>query len=141
MNAIGIRAGYNDGFTSELNYQRFPNENRNLMLEANFGFRDVSSESEYIKIISTVQYVLPLNKEYTFYFGAGAGFGNYETNMQSNNEFITNGILGIGWSNGTLSISFSLDVTPEYRPNSAFKDDVCFDMGLSARIDSNNLNT
>lgn len=134
VNTFGLRVGYNDGITGELNYQRFLNESKSLRLEASFGFRDVSREPEYIKAVSTLQYVLPLNREYNFYFGAGAGFGNYETQVQNNNEFITSGILGIGWSNDILPISFSLDVRPEYRPNSVFRDNVYFDVGLSARF-------
>jgi len=134
MNAFGLRVGDNSGLVLELNYQRYLNDSRSFRLESGFGFKDrQQNEVKHLKWVNTFQHVRNLFGRYNWYVGLGAGFGNYETDLQKKTEFLAAAVIGIGWSS-KIPLNFSIDLRPEYRPNSVFGDDLDFDIGLSLRF-------
>lgn len=132
-NAIGLRAGNNDGLAFEFSYQRHISENQHQRLEFGLGFKD-SNDLEYLKLIGFYQFISKLTGDYRWYMGAGGGLINFANNISNGNSILTAGIIGVEYSETNLPILFSLDFRPEYVFNDDYSDSIGFDIGLSIRI-------
>ena len=74
-NALGLRVGDNDGFGGEISYQRYLSDNNRL--EFDLGFRN-SSDVDAFKLVGLYQWVYPLDNNFNWFVGAGAGLGSFD---------------------------------------------------------------
>lgn len=119
-NTIGLRLGANDGFGSEISYQRkLKDSNR---LEVNLGLKDGFSD---LKLTGLYQWVWNLEDNFNWYAGAGAGL--YDS---SGVGFFASGVVGIEYS-----FDFPLLISIDYRPELGLTNGGGFgsDAGLSVR--------
>ena len=73
-NAIGLRLGDSDGLGAEISYQHaLGSSNR---LELDLGWRNGNSYSAY-KLTGLYQWVFPLDGDFNWYVGAGAGLSSF----------------------------------------------------------------
>jgi hypothetical protein len=100
-NAIGLRLGSNDGFGSEISYQRKLKENNRL--EVNLGLRDGFRD---LKLTGLYEWVWQLEDNFNWYAGAGAGL--YDSDSVG---FFASGVIGIEY-NFDAPILLSLDYRP-----------------------------
>ena len=112
-NAIGLRLGDNDGFGTEISYQRGLSTNNRLELD--LGWRN-SNDVDAIKLAGLYQWVWNIDKGLNWYAGAGGGLGSwsYSNDGQKDNGtflFIA-GDLGIEY-NFDFPLQLSLDIRPE----------------------------
>jgi hypothetical protein len=117
-NTLGLRLGDNDGFGTEISYQRGLTANNRLELD--LGWRN-SKEVDAIKLAGLYQWLWNIDKGFNWYAGAGGGLGSwsYSTNGQSDSGtflFIA-GDLGIEY-NFDFPLQLSLDIRPEIYLNS-----------------------
>ncbi|WP_396138862.1 hypothetical protein [Flavobacterium sp.] len=117
-NTLGLRLGDNDGFGTEISYQRDLTANNRLELD--LGWRN-SKEVDAIKLAGLYQWLWNIDKGFNWYAGAGGGLGSwsYSTNGQSDSGtflFIA-GDLGIEY-NFDFPLQLSLDIRPEIYLNS-----------------------
>jgi hypothetical protein len=124
-NALGLRLGANDGFGTEITYQKMlGSANR---LELDLGLRG-GRNYEAFKITGIYQWVKPLGGQGFYWyagFGAGVGVVNYNNGYKPGKDFNNNddnlflsvdGMLGIEYSLQRLldiPIQLSLDLNPE----------------------------
>ena len=128
-NAIGLRLGDNDGFGGEVSYQRYLNENNRL--EFDLGWRD-SNNVEAFKLVGLYQWVFPLDGNFNWYVGAGAGIGSFDAGGVDGTFGLVAGDVGIEY-NFDIPLLLSLDFRPELGFNEDFNDDVNFDIALGIR--------
>ena len=138
-NAIGLRLGDNDGFGAEVSYQmKLAEMNR---LELDLGFRDHEYYNAF-KLSGIYQWVWNIDGGFNWYAGPGlgAGFISYDKKHKDypfddrydDSEafaFLT-GDVGIEY-NFDFPLLVSFDFRPQF--NLGYRDDVSFDVGLSAR--------
>jgi hypothetical protein len=124
-NTIGLRLGSNDGFGSEITYQK--NLTDNNRLEINLGLRNSFSD---LKLIGLYEWVWELEGDFNWYAGAGAGI--YDANSTA---IFASGVVGIEYdlsADTDLPLLISLD----YRPEIGITGDLNglnSDLGLSIR--------
>jgi len=141
---IGLRLGDSDGLGAEISYQKaLSNSNR---IEANLGWRD-SRAYDAVKLSGVYQWVLPLEGDFNWYYGAGGGLGNVDFEPRPSNndpdviENVDGGLFVFAAGNIGIEYNFdfplviSLDLRPElgivgYRE---FTDSFDFDFGLGLR--------
>jgi len=130
-NAIGIRLGDNDGFGSEISYQRLLDSKTRLELD--LGWRN-NSNYNALKLTGIHQWVSPIVKRLNWYVGAGASAGFYDDNGNTNNQlFISaNGNLGIEY-NFKIPLLLSFDLRPEISINNNYSNGIDVDSGFSLR--------
>lgn len=130
-NAIGIRLGNNDGFGSEVSYQRLLDGKTRLELD--LGWRN-NNNYNALKLTGIHQWVMPIVNRLNWYVGAGAGAGFYDDNRNNNNQvFISaNGNLGIEY-NFKIPLLLSFDLRPEISFNNNYSDGIDVDSGLSLK--------
>lgn len=128
-NALGLRIGDNDGFGAEISYQRHLNTNNRL--EFDLGFRD-SNDVEAFKLVGLYQWVRPLDGNFNWYLGAGAGIGSYDTPVGDGTFALAAGNVGIEY-NFDIPLLLSLDVRPELSFDDTYSDDLDFDIALGIR--------
>ncbi len=128
-NALGLRLGDNDGFGSEISYQRHLNENNRL--EFDLGWRD-SKDVDVFKLVGLYQWVMPLDQNFNWYVGAGAGFGSYDAGEVDGSYALVAGDIGIEY-NFNIPLQLSLDFRPELGLDNDYSDDVDFDIALGIR--------
>jgi hypothetical protein len=136
-NAIGIRVGDNDGFGTEVNYQRGLTDNNRLEFGLQFnGNKNVS----VLKATGLYEWVWNIDGGFNWYAGAGAGLGSVnfddndfpENNGPDNDIFLfAAGTVGIEY-NFDFPLLLSLDVRPEFGFGD-FRDDLGFDLALGIR--------
>jgi opacity protein-like surface antigen len=133
-NALGLRLGDSDGFGAEISYQtRLSDANR---LEFDLGWRDGKNYSAY-KLVGLYQWVMPLEGNFNWYVGAGAGLGSWSwedgyTGTSDDGVFaLLAGDIGIEY-NFDIPLLISLDFRPELGL-SDFHDDLDFDIALGLR--------
>jgi len=133
-NAIGLRLGDNDGFGTEINYQRGLSENNRLEFGLSWhGHDQVSS----FKLAGLYQWVWTLDGHFNWYIGAGGGAGhvNFDDDFPGDpdNEtfFFAAGDIGIEYNFG-IPLLLSLDLRPEIGFGD-YQDDFDFDLGLGIR--------
>ena len=144
-NTIGLRFGSNDGFGTEITYQRaLGTKNR---LDVNLGWVGKNySNVRYnsVQVVGVYQWVWQLEGNFNWYAGAGAGLGHWSTkyhnhpnNWNRNND---NGIYALIAGNIGIEYVFdfpltlSLDARPEFGlNNNDVRDNFGLNFGLSAR--------
>ncbi|WP_430411746.1 outer membrane protein [Kordia sp.] len=128
-NALGLRIGDNDGLGAEITYQRMLNESNRL--EFDLGFRN-SNDVEAFKLVGLYQWVRPLDGNFNWYLGAGAGVGSYSTPGDDGSFALVAGNAGIEY-NFNIPLLLSLDVRPELSLDDTYSDDVDFDIALGIK--------
>lgn len=131
-NAIGIRAGDNDGFGSEVSYQRaLGNATR---LELDLGWRDTNNY-DAMKFSAIHQWVYPIENRFNWFVGAGGGVGFYDNNNINNDDdvfVVASGDIGLEY-NFKIPLLISLDLRPEVSFNNNYSDGLDLDAALGIR--------
>ena len=78
-NAIGLRLGDNNGFGTEINYQRGLNDNNRL--EFGLSWHD-NEGADSFKAIGLFQWLWVLDGNFNWYVGAGGGVGQVNFDSQ-----------------------------------------------------------
>lgn len=123
-NAIGIRVGDNNGFGTEINYQRAISENNRL--EFGLGWNS-SSKANGFKLTGIYQWVWNIDGDFNWYAGAGGGVGS----SKSNSFIFVAGDIGIEYD-FDIPLLISLDIRPEIGFGN-YRNDLGFDIGLGLR--------
>ncbi|SDR72775.1 outer membrane insertion C-terminal signal [Polaribacter sp. KT25b] len=124
-NSIGLRLGGNDGFGSEVTYQRKLEDNNRL--EINLGLRDSFND---VKLTGLYEWVWSLENQFNWYAGAGAGI--YDANKTS---IFASGVVGVEYNfdiENDIPLLISLDYRPEIGITGSL-DGLNSDFGLSVR--------
>ncbi len=133
-NAIGLRIGDNDGFGTEINFQRIISDNTRL--EFGLGWNNNKDVSAY-KLTGLYQWVWKLDGNINWYAGAGGGLGqirfkdSYPGNPGSETFVFVAGDVGVEYD-----FDFPLLLSLDFRPELGFgnyRDDVGFDIALGIR--------
>ncbi|NIJ45157.1 hypothetical protein FHR24_001596 [Wenyingzhuangia heitensis] len=131
-NAIGIRAGDNDGFGSEISYQRaLGNATR---LELDLGWRNTNNY-DAMKFSAIHQWVYPIENRFNWFVGAGGGIGFFDNNNINNDDevfVVASGDIGIEY-NFKIPLIISLDLRPEVSFNNDYSDGLDIDTALGIR--------
>jgi opacity protein-like surface antigen len=134
-NAIGLRLGDNDGFGTELNYQRAIGDNNRL--EFGLGWRSNRNLSAF-KLTGLHQWVWNIDGGFNWYAGVGGGVGSIDFDDDrfgpdfDNETFVfVAGDIGIEY-NFDIPLLISLDFRPELGFGN-YRDDLGFDVGLGLR--------
>ena len=134
-NAIGLRLGDNDGFGTEINYQRGLSESSRLEFGLSWHGHD---QFNSFKLVGLYQWVFPLDGNFNWYVGAGGGVGqiNYDTDFPGDPDdetfLLAAGDIGIEY-NFNIPLMLSLDFRPEIGFSDYHDDDFDFDLGLGIR--------
>ena len=131
QNAIGLRIGDNNGFGTEISYQRALSDiNR---LEIDLGWRS-GENFDGFQLTGLYQWVWQLDGQFNWFAGAGAGGGvanNIGDGDDSDTFLFAAGVVGIEYQ-----FNIPLQVAVDTRPVigfSDFNDDLSFDIALSVR--------
>lgn len=131
-NALGLRFGDSNGLGAEISYQRALGDSNRLELD--LGLRNGKNYDAF-KLTGLYQWVFPLDGNFNWYVGAGAGVtsfsGKNELNDTDGTGFFAAGNLGIEY-NFNIPLLISLDVRPEFG-NNDFTDNTLFDIALALR--------
>lgn len=135
-NAIGLRIGDNDGFGTEVNYQRGIGDNNRL--EFGLGWRSNRNFSAF-KLTGLYQWLWNIDGGFNFYAGAGGGVGSIDFNRDrfpddypENETFLfIAGNVGIEYD-FDFPLLLSLDLRPELGFGS-YRDDFDLDIALGVR--------
>lgn len=139
-NAIGIRLSESDGFGPEVNYQRGLGDNNRLELGLAFHSQ---RHNDAIKLTGIYQWVWNIDGGFNWYAGPGAGAGivnknkNYDYYGPDDHRRDNSDVFG--FLTGDVGIEYNFDfpllVSFDFRPqiNLGYRDDISFDVGLSAR--------
>ncbi len=133
--AIGLRLGDSDGFGTEISYQRALNSSKRL--EFDLGYRG-SRGFTATKLVGLYQWVQPLEGDFNWYYGFGAGLGYVSFDALSSSEsnlFVFGaGNIGVEYS-FDFPLLLSLDIRPEVGllGYSNFNNSFDFDIGLGVR--------
>lgn len=134
-NAIGLRLGDNDGFGTEISYQRALGGNNRL--EADLGWRSHDYVDAF-RLTGLYQWVWNLDGGFNWYAGAGAGVGSVSYDDEhfghdDNDDFfaLLAGDIGLEY-NFDFPLLLSLDFRPEFGLND-YNDDLSFDIALGVR--------
>ncbi len=136
-NAIGIRLSESDGFGPEVNYQRAVGDDNRLELGLAFHSR---RNWDAVKFTGIYQWVWNIDGGFNWYAGpgAGAGFVSYDRYDNDDDDFDRDSD-AFAFLTGDVGIEYNFDfpllVSFDFRPqiNLGYRDDVSFDVGLSAR--------
>lgn len=138
QNAIGLRLGDSDGFGPEVNYQRALGDNNRL--ELGLGWHS-KRYWDAVKVTGIYQWVWNIEGGFNWFAGPGAGVGlvsydrydddyHYDRHKKSKAFAFITGDIGIEYG-FDFPLLLSLDFRPQF--NLGYRDDVNFDVGLSAR--------
>ncbi len=130
-NALGLRLGGSKGYGAEISYQHaLGDANR---LELDLGWRNDNAYNAF-KLAGLYQWMFPLDGDFNWYAGAGAGIASYDPKDNSiNNQtsvFVA-GNIGIEY-NFEIPLQLSLDFRPEFG-NNDFTNNTVFDVALGIR--------
>lgn len=138
-NAIGLRIGDNDGFGTEISYQRAVGNNNNR-LEFDLGFRG-NDNFDAIRLTGLYHWVWNIDGGFNWYAGPGAGIArvnfdddNFPVNERRDDETYVYlaGDIGIEY-NFDFPLLLSLDFRPEFGFSDNLDDDLDFDIALGVR--------
>ena len=132
-NAIGLRIGSNDGFGTEVTYQRALGGNNRL--EVDLGWRS-GNNSDGFKLASLYQWVWQLEGNFNWYAGAGGGLGTYSYDNNRGDEFNETFAFIAGNIGIEYGFDFPLLLSLDFRPELSFgdfNDDLDFDLALGIR--------
>lgn len=135
-NAIGIRVGDNDGFGTEINYQRALGDNNRL--ELGLGWRDARNFNA-IRLTGIYQWLWNIDGGFNWYAGAGAALGQFNFKDDFDNSYDFDklflnaaGNIGIEY-NFDFPLLLSLDFRPEIGIINDVDDSFEFDLALGIR--------
>ena len=128
-NALGLRLGDNNGFGGEISYQRYLKESNRL--EFDLGWRS-SDNVDAFKLVGLYQWVMPLDGDFHWYVGAGAGLGSFDSDVSDGTFALVAGNIGIEYD-FDIPLLLSLDIRPELGFNSKYSDDLDMDIALGIR--------
>lgn len=134
-NAIGLRLGGNNGFSTEINYQRALSENNRL--ELGLAWRR-AKDFDAIKATGIYQWVWNIDGGFNWYAGAGAAVGSFDTDNNSSlankDKLLLNvaGDIGIEYK-FDFPLLLSLDFRPEIGIINDFDNSLEFDIALGVR--------
>ena len=132
-NALGLRLGSNDGFGSEISYQRELASNNRLELD--LGWRS-SHNISAIKLTGLYQWVWNIDQGFNWYAGIGGGLGNWNTDVggyKDSGTFVyAAGDIGIEY-NFDIPLQLSLDLRPEFGGNGYYENNYGSDIALGLR--------
>jgi hypothetical protein len=133
-NAIGLRLGSNDGFGTEITYQRALGVNNRL--EANLGWTS-ANDFDGFKVAGLYQWVWNIEGGFNWYAGAGGGLGMYDYDNRLDNS---DGSETFIFAAGNIGIEYNFDIplllSLDFRPEFGFgniNDDLGVDIALSVR--------
>ncbi|AFL82190.1 hypothetical protein Aeqsu_2739 [Aequorivita sublithincola DSM 14238] len=138
-NAIGIRLSESDGFGPEVNYQRALGDSNRLELGLAFHSK---RNWDAVKLTGIYQWVWNIDGGFNWYAGPGVGAGivNYDRKYKDYpNDDRYKDSEAFAFLTGDVGIEYSFDfpllISFDFRPqaNLNYRDDVTFDVGLSAR--------
>lgn len=137
-NAIGLRIGDNDGFGTEVNYQRALGDTNRL--ELGLGWRDAEDFNAF-RLSGIYQWVWSLEGNFNWYAGAGAAVGRFDFDngfFDDADTFFVNaaGNIGIEY-NFDIPLLLSLDFRPEIGLLNDVDDSFEFDIALGIRYQFN----
>ncbi|WP_452230090.1 MULTISPECIES: hypothetical protein [unclassified Lacinutrix] len=137
-NAIGLRLGDANGLGASISYQRAILDNNRL--EVDFGW---SNGKDYhgVKAVGLFQWVKPIQGDFNWYFGAGAGFSSYTFDgyRYRDNDYKDAYVFASGDIGVEYTFDFPLLLSLDLRPELGFGDgaynnnDLDLDVGVSAR--------
>jgi hypothetical protein len=129
-NVLGLRLGDNNGFGTEISYQRGLSDNNRI--EANLGWRNNHNVSAF-KLTGIYQWVWEIDNNFNWYAGAGAGLGSW-SNSDSNGSFVyISGNVGIEYNFEEVPIQLSLDYRPEFGGHGYFNNNYGSDIAIGIR--------
>ena len=132
-NALGLRLGSNNGFGSEISYQRKLSSNNRLELD--LGWRS-SHNINATKLTGLYQWVWNIDKGFNWYAGVGAGLGNWNTGVSGYKDSGTfvyaSGDIGIEY-NFDFPLQISLDLRPEIGGHGYYANNFGTDLALGIR--------
>lgn len=136
QNAIGIRIGDNDGFSTEINYQRGLTDTNRLELGLSWRTGNLFSA---VKVTGIYQWVWNIDGGFNWYAGAGAAAGSFDVDvdlpeLNDDSSFFLNltGDIGIEYK-FDFPLLLSLDFRPEIGVINDFDDSLEFDVALGVR--------
>ena len=133
-NAIGLRLGDNDGFGTEINYQRGLSDSNRLEFGLGWTSRDMINA---YKLTGLYQWVFVLDGNFNWYVGAGGGVGqidfddDFDGNPDNETFLFAAGDIGIEYD-FDIPLLIALDFRPEIGFGD-FRNDLDFDIALSLR--------
>lgn len=134
-NAIGLRIGDNDGFGTEVSYQRYLNEKNRL--EIDLGLRNAKDFDAY-RLTGLYQWVWNIDGGFNWYAGAGGGiaqvnFNDVPVGVDDSDTYIyAAGDIGIEYD-FDIPLLISLDFRPEFGFSNVLDDDIGFDIAFGIR--------
>ncbi len=134
-NALGLRFSDNDGFGTEISYQRALQKNNRL--EFDLGWRS-NHDFKAFKVVGLYEWVWNIEGGFNWYAGVGAGIGSwkykgkYHKNTDSGSFGLVTGTVGIEY-NFDIPLQISLDFRPEMYFNDDYRDGIQSDFGLAIR--------
>ncbi|SRX56168.1 hypothetical protein [Aequorivita sp. CIP111184] len=138
-NAIGIRLSESDGFGPEVNYQRAVGDDNRLELGLAFHSKRYW---DAVKLTGIYQWVWNIDGGFNWYAGPGLGAGVVSYDRKNNDypyDDRYNDSEAFAFLTGDVGIEYNFDfpllISFDFRPqaNLGYRDDVSFDVGLSAR--------
>jgi hypothetical protein len=128
-NTLGLRLGDNDGFGTEISYQRALNDDNRL--EVNLGWRNNKNQSA-VKLSGVYQWVWDIDNGFNWYAGVGGGIGSWSYVNTKSTVIFAAGNIGIEY-NFDFPLQLSLDLRPELYFSNQIKSDFGPDFGLGIR--------
>lgn len=129
-NALGLRLGGNNGFGSEISFQRALSPTNRL--EMDLGWRNRNSGSDY-KLTGVYQWVWNIEDRFNWYAGLGGGLASWENNDISGNYLFVAGNIGIEYGFKEIPLLLSLDLRPEIGGNDYNNNNYNSDIALGIR--------
>lgn len=133
-NALGLRLGDNDGFGTEISYQKALGDNNRL--EVDLGWRSGKNYDGF-KLAGLYHWVWQLDGSFNWYAGVGGGVGSYSFDNDANFDDDSETFL---FAAGNIGIEYDFDIplliSLDFRPELGFgdfRDDVDFDIALGLR--------
>ena len=133
-NALGLRLGDNDGFGTEISYQRALGGNNRLELD--LGLRS-GNDFDGFQLAGLYQWVWNIDGGFNWYAGAGGGLASRDYNKgpyedDTDTYIFAAGDIGIEY-NFDIPLILSLDFRPEFGFGRYDNDDLDFDIALGLR--------
>ena len=131
-NALGLRLGSNNGFGSEISYQRKLASNNRL--EVDLGWRS-SSKISATKLTGLYQWIWNIDQGFNWYAGVGGGLGNWSADDSTNKSgtfLYAAGDVGIEY-NFDFPLQISLDLRPEIGGHGYYENNFGTDLALGIR--------
>lgn len=129
-NVLGLRLGDNNGFGTEISYQRGLSDNNRI--EANLGWRNNHNVSAF-KLTGIYQWIWEIDNSFNWYAGAGAGLGSWSATDKSGSFLFVAGNVGIEYNLKDLPLLISLDYRPEFGGHGYFDNNYGSDIALGIR--------